>query len=450
MTSRAPHAIFILLPERSSYNGSFKLAKELRLAGIEVTYIGPPSYQDFVAAQRLDYAALLPDPVLPEYPHGGERGPIRWWGRLRAAQRAFDGYLAGLSTALGALEQWLGDHQPSVALLEPMMWEFSPPLLRAKIPVIGLSNTLTARLDTHFPPVFSPTVAVNQPTLWARLGYGVDWSRVALQFAAQHALESMRILASAGARAYSGASPRSRVEQSGGRLCLGEYGLRLRVPELVLAPREIDFLQTARQADRHYAGSCVDVNRHDPAFEWGAIEKERDLVYCSLGTYNQFYSSTTRLFKAVIEAILLEPHLQAVIQVGSAALIEELGPQPARVRLVEQVPQLEILRHASVFITHGGIGAVREGLFFGVPMIVFPCWLDQFGNAARLVHHGVAVRGDRSRADADLIQRLLVQARSPEVRRAVERMRDTFREQESCQEGVRWIEDYVHGSSHRS
>jgi MGT family glycosyltransferase len=231
--------------------------------------------------------------------------------------------------------------------------------------------------------------------------------------------------------------------RSGGRLTVGEYGLRLRVPELVLAPKEIDFSQVSQQSDRHYAGSCVDVDRRDAPFDWGLLDPDRGVVYCSLGTYNQFYVDATRLFRSVVEAVHREKDLQAIVHVGNSAVIAELGPQPTRIRLVDNVPQLEILRHATAFITHGGIGAVREGLFFGVPMIVFPCWLDQFGNAARLVHHGIAVRGDIHSVTADIVGRLIAHARSANIRRAADQMREIFRQQESCLIGVQWLREYL-------
>ena len=175
MTLSDMHAIFIMLPERSSFLGSFKLAKELRRAGARVTYIGPQSYEGFVAAQGLSYVPLLPEPDQREEPLEAGHWPHRTWVRLHAAQRAFERYLAGLSAAIDALGAWIEENSPSVALLEPMMWEFSPPLLRARIPIVGLSNTLTAKLDTRFPPVFSSTVAMNDPTLGARLIYSAQW-----------------------------------------------------------------------------------------------------------------------------------------------------------------------------------------------------------------------------------------------------------------------------------
>ena len=45
------------------------------------------------------------------------------------------------------------------------------------------------------------------------------------------------------------------------------------------------------------------------------------------------------------------------------------------------VPQLEILQHADVFITHGGINSVHEGLYYGVPLIRIPHQFEQLLSA---------------------------------------------------------------------
>jgi hypothetical protein len=327
------------------------------------------------------------------------------------------------------------------------MWEFAPPFLLRQVPIVGLTNTLTAKFATGFPPIFSATPAIENPGTWMRLGYLAQWGRLRARFALRQGLEGMRILASAGPLGYRSTNPASLVRRSGGTLCFGEYGLRLDVPELVLAPEAIDFPEVARQQGRHYVGSCVDTDRQDAAFNWGAINKEKGFIYCSLGTYSRFYAGAARLFRSVIDILRSQPDMQAILQVGSSPMIRELGPQPDHILLAERVPQLEVLRHARIFITHGGIGAVREGLFFGVPMIVFPCWLDQPGNAARLLHHGVAVAGDIRTVDAPSLRRLIREATSPKIREAVERMRAAFRQEEACKGGVDWILRYLDGAA---
>jgi len=41
------------------------------------------------------------------------------------------------------------------------------------------------------------------------------------------------------------------------------------------------------------------------------------------------------------------------------------------------VPQLEVLKHADVFITHGGLNSVHEGLLENVPLVLVPQQVEQ-------------------------------------------------------------------------
>ena len=55
------------------------------------------------------------------------------------------------------------------------------------------------------------------------------------------------------------------------------------------------------------------------------------------------------------------------------------------------VPQLEILQQVDVFITHGGMNSVHEGLYFGVPEIVIPSHFEQLLNGKRVVETGCGI-----------------------------------------------------------
>ncbi len=52
--------------------------------------------------------------------------------------------------------------------------------------------------------------------------------------------------------------------------------------------------------------------------------------------------------------------------------ITDLGELPENVLVYNHVPQLEVLQIARVFISHGGMNSVQEGLYFGVPLLLFP------------------------------------------------------------------------------
>jgi MGT family glycosyltransferase len=52
------------------------------------------------------------------------------------------------------------------------------------------------------------------------------------------------------------------------------------------------------------------------------------------------------------------------------------------------VPQQEVLQRARVFITHGGMNSTMEGLWSGVPLVVFPQVPEQSLTARQVTRHG--------------------------------------------------------------
>jgi UDP:flavonoid glycosyltransferase YjiC (YdhE family) len=67
----------------------------------------------------------------------------------------------------------------------------------------------------------------------------------------------------------------------------------------------------------------------------------------------------------------------------------DLRPLPANTLVVRTAPQIELLKHAVLCITHAGLNAALEALAQGVPMVAIPIGHDQPGVAARIAHHGV-------------------------------------------------------------
>ncbi|CAG04937.1 unnamed protein product, partial [Tetraodon nigroviridis] len=65
---------------------------------------------------------------------------------------------------------------------------------------------------------------------------------------------------------------------------------------------------------------------------------------------------------------------------------------PKNVKVMKWLPQNDLLAHpkAKVFMTHGGIHGIYEGICNGVPMLMFPLFGDQIDNVPRMIHRGVA------------------------------------------------------------
>jgi MGT family glycosyltransferase len=66
---------------------------------------------------------------------------------------------------------------------------------------------------------------------------------------------------------------------------------------------------------------------------------------------------------------------------------EQIAPVASNAIIVKRAPQLQLLRQASVCITHSGVNTVLESLAQGVPQVAIPVSFDQPGIAARIAHH---------------------------------------------------------------
>lgn len=89
-------------------------------------------------------------------------------------------------------------------------------------------------------------------------------------------------------------------------------------------------------------------------------------LYVSMGSTP--LNNQPKLFSAIIEGFgNSEWHI--VMNIGEADR-ESLGDIPSNIIVRNYVPQIEVLKQADVFLTHGGMNSVMESGYFGVPMIV--------------------------------------------------------------------------------
>ena len=84
--------------------------------------------------------------------------------------------------------------------------------------------------------------------------------------------------------------------------------------------------------------------------------------------------------------------------------IETLGPLPPGALVRPHLPQVALLRHADVLVTHGGNNSVTEACAAGVPMVVLPMSTDQFAGAAAIERAGIGVALDPNSLDADALR----------------------------------------------
>ena len=99
------------------------------------------------------------------------------------------------------------------------------------------------------------------------------------------------------------------------------------------------------------------------------------------------------VFRTITTATAKHKGIQLVLSLGDQLDPEQIGPLPTNTIMVKRAPQLELLKRASVCITHAGLNTALETLAQGVPQVAIPVTVDQPGVAARIAEKktGLAV-----------------------------------------------------------
>jgi zeaxanthin glucosyltransferase len=416
--------VFLLEHEEGHILPTFRLAQRLAVRGHRVSYIGLADGAGMVERQGFPFAAILED----VFPPGSTR-TLR--AKIEAAEAGETGRPIGYvddrfaDTYLGSLVRG-EDLATAVAAMQPDLF-----LVSSLYPLHSL--VLSYR--------FGLPVALITP--WLR-----PFSRPAYSQYVEEALLRLRGAGMDFFRLAQKADPAARRLQD-----LTARFLAFR--ELVLCPKELDLPRPDWVAEHevYHVEPSIDVSRgREDEFPWHRLLPERKLVYCSLGSQSQQGGRAKLLAfqHAAAEAARRLPDWQLVLSTG-AIDPQELTELPEDAIAVRWVPQIPVLEKAALMITHGGLGTVKECIFHGVPMIVFPMLYDQPDNAARVLHHGLGLAGgDYGGAAAGQIVELVRQVQEDSsIRRNMDWMRDCFRKAENAGESVRLIEEVLAGAGFR-
>jgi zeaxanthin glucosyltransferase len=151
-------------------------------------------------------------------------------------------------------------------------------------------------------------------------------------------------------------------------------------------PREFDYPNIDWPAEFHYTGPFHDdAGREKVPFPWDKLTRE-PLVFASMGT---LVNGLEYVYRTILDAVRYLSGIQVVLSVGRNIDLDDLGPIPRNTLVVSSAPQIELLKRATVCITHAGLNTTLEALAQGVPMVAIPIGYDQPGVAARIAYHGV-------------------------------------------------------------
>lgn len=165
--------------------------------------------------------------------------------------------------------------------------------------------------------------------------------------------------------------------------------------EIIQNPTDFNLIYTIKEfqpfaedfSDEHFKFIGPSIYQRNQSNSFMLPQSERPLIYISLGT---IVNKAKSFYKKCIKAFQHE-NVIVVMSIGNSVKANSLGTIPNNFHIYSFVPQLEVLKKADVFITHGGLNSVTEALYYGVPMIVIPFMTDQPVNAKQIedLHLGI-------------------------------------------------------------
>ena len=217
------------------------------------------------------------------------------------------------------------------------------------------------------------------------------------------------------------------------------------VPEIITAPEELEFVTGKKKENQFYVGPLIDEKRSekksidelpeliDTIKNWKQ-DKGVKIIFCAFGTMPQNNRPTISLFiHKLISIFSKHANLKLLCAFDDKDNTIDKRQLPANVFLFSWLPQLSILPYANLFITHAGLGSVKEAIHHAVPMLAYPftkSW-DSNGNATKIAYHRLGLRGNiRTDTEEEIEKKIDQLLTNDEYRNAIryfqERMNEKY------------------------
>ena len=358
---------FLSAPGSGHLNPMTTLGRKIQSRGNEVLFIGIPDIKDFVDAAKL--------PFLPygeeEYPLGSIAriyGPV---ARLRGQELNVSSIemfgLGYLQATLKHLPGKLAGSDIQGLVIDRNHWFSQLVPMGMAIPFVQIWTCLPTHPRGLAPPAITDWPHEMTPEALARNEEGLKQRAAFLS----PLLPVARSYAEEVSLYIDWADP-----------CATDSKLAI----ITQSPEVFDYPDIPWPAEYHYSGPFYDGEGREPVpFEWEKLDG-RPLIYASLGT---IVNGINYVHEAIIAAAEKLPEVQLVFAVGKNVNLASLGTIPSNTIIVRAAPQIELLKRASLCVTHAGLNTTLEALGLGVPLVAIPFGYDQPGNAARIAYHRV-------------------------------------------------------------
>ena len=161
-------------------------------------------------------------------------------------------------------------------------------------------------------------------------------------------------------------------------------------------------------------------------------KKAKTTIYISMGTVNQ----NRDFYRNCIDA-LGKTDYQVIISMGTNT--DHFDDVPKNIQIYESVDQMAVLSISDAFITHCGMNSASEGLYFGVPLILFPQTPEQDAVAKRAEELGAGLRLP-SIEKTDILKTVARATENRNYKNSADKISDSFKKSGGIKEAVSFIE----------
>lgn len=204
---------------------------------------------------------------------------------------------------------------------------------------------------------------------------------------------------------------------------------------LMMLPRAFQYAGDTFDSRFQFVGPCILSNHDATTFPLERLHNQ-SVLYISLGTS---FNNRPDFYNECFHAFADFPSL-VVLAIGKQVQLEDLDPAPENFLVHAVVPQLDVLTHTSIFITHGGMNSTMEAFSSGVPLIVVPQTIEQTHTARRVEELGLGIALDTKQIHAETLREAVnAVADRPDIRLRVKHMQDAIANAGGVQAAVNLI-----------
>ena len=131
-----------------------------------------------------------------------------------------------------------------------------------------------------------------------------------------------------------------------------------------------------------------------------------------------------------IESFKDSEKYQVLMSVGNDIDIKSFKEIPSNFSIFNYVVQTEILKQTDIFITHGGLNSIQEGILNKVFLIVLPLVNDAFENAKMVEKLDAGISLNYKELNVDVLRNAVntIESNREKYQKGIEKIYNSFQE----------------------